>query len=96
MGITVRRLTVWLQAYTLVTVLAIGDAVAGVFDVTISPPTFELKAKRSEKVREVFRITNNDSQTGKYLFRTADWDLSASGGVQFDEGQPVAGSCRPW
>ena len=85
-----------LQVFTLMLAVAAGEAWAATFDVAVSPPTFELKAKRGEKVRAAFRITNNDSQAGSYLFRTADWDLGSSGTVSFVEGQPVAGSCRPW
>jgi hypothetical protein len=88
------RLAAWFPALTLIA--AIDKAPAAVFDVAVSPPTFELKAKRGEKVRQAFRITNNDGQAGSYLFRTADWDLGSTGTVSFVEGQPVAGSCRPW
>ena len=91
-----RRPAASLPALALVSLMAIGQAWGAAFDVAVSPPTFELKAKRGDKIRGVFRITNNDSQAGSYLFRTADWDLASSGTVSFVEGQPVAGSCRPW
>jgi hypothetical protein len=91
-----RRPAATLRAFALLLTAAIGGASAATFDVAVSPPTFELKAKRGAKVREAFRITNNDSQAGAYLFRTADWDLGSTGTVTFAEGQPVAGSCRPW
>lgn len=78
--------------------LGLGAVTAGAstFDVSISPPRIEKRSAPGKIVRDVIRITNLDRSTGSYLVRTADWELTAEGGVRFNEGAPDAGSCRPW
>lgn len=73
-----------------------GTATASVFDVSISPPRFELKAKPGDVVREIIRITNNDRDVGKYIIKTADWELTEKNQLVYHEDAPIAGSCRPW
>ncbi len=66
------------------------------FNVSVSPPRFELKAKPGKVVRETIRISNADTETGNYVVKTADWTLSEKAGLTFNEGSPHQGSCRPW
>lgn len=76
-------------------VLFTGNTLASTFDVSVTPPRFEKKTKPGKIVRDRVRITNLDTRTGHYLFKTADWDL-ADNKLIFNEGAPHKGSCRPW
>lgn len=67
------------------------------FDATVSPPRFELKAKRGELVRQVINISNMSSLPKKFRIRTEDWDYSDDASkVYYHAGNPKPGSCRPW
>jgi len=66
------------------------------FDVSVSPPRFELHAKPGDTVRQTVAINNLGNDPGRYLTKTADWELGAAGEAQFLEGAPKEGSCRPW
>jgi fimbrial chaperone protein len=69
---------------------------AGGFAATVSPPRFELHARPGETLQEVVEISNTDSAPADYDLRSADWQLSASGGVTIFPPQLQPGSCRPW
>ena len=66
------------------------------FDVSVSPPRFELHAKPGDIVRQTISINNLGNNPGRYLTKTADWELGASGEALMQEGAPKEGSCRPW
>lgn len=87
----VRSLALLLAAGTLVAT----PAYAG-FDASVSPPRFELYAKPGETVRQTISIDNLGNEPGRYLTKTADWELGASGEAQLQEGEPKKGSCRQW
>lgn len=72
-----------------------NGASASTFDVSVTPPRFEKKAKLGKIVRDRLRITNFDNATGHYLIKTADWDLT-NDKLTFNDGAPRQGSCRPW
>jgi hypothetical protein len=72
------------------------DAESGVFDVSISPPRIEQRAKPGKIARNTITVTNFANEPGHYLVKTADWGLTKEGRVTFNEGAPNEGSCRPW
>lgn len=47
-------------------------------------------------LRHVLEIGNDDAQADEYAVQTADWSLTAAGGVAFHVDQLQPGSCRPW
>ena len=61
------------------------------FNVSVSPPRFELKAKPGQVVRETIRISNADTETGNYVVKTAGWTLSEKEGLTFNEGLLLVG-----
>jgi hypothetical protein len=69
---------------------------AGTFDVSVSPPRIEQRAKPGKIARNTITITNFAKEPGQYLVKTADWELTKEGKVTFNEGAPNQGSCRPW
>lgn len=73
-------------------------ALCGAFAARISPPNFELKAKPGEVMRHVIMIENAGEDEAIYQVRTADWDMSDTGGVKiYPADQPLpSASCRPW
>jgi fimbrial chaperone protein len=66
------------------------------FDASVSPPRFELTAKPGDVIRQVVNISNGAREPARYTVKTADWDVDAQGRVQYQEGAPSPGSCRPW
>lgn len=66
------------------------------FDVSASPPRFEMKAKPGEIIRQTLQISNHENQSARYQVKAADWELGASGEAIFQEAAPASGSCRPW
>ncbi len=77
------------------TTLTAAPAHAG-FDVSVSPPRLELRAKPGDIVRQTIAINNLGNDPGRYLTKTADWELGAAGDALMQEGAPKPGSCRPW
>jgi fimbrial chaperone protein len=73
-----------------------GGASAGTFDVSISPPRIEQRGKPGKIARNTIKITNFAKEPGRYLIKTAEWDLTKEGRVTFNEGTPNEGSCRTW
>ena len=69
---------------------------AGTFDVGVSPPRIEQRAKPGKIARNTITITNFAKESGRYLVKSADWGLTKEGRVTFNEGAPSEGSCRPW
>jgi fimbrial chaperone protein len=76
--------------------IAVPAARATGFAATVSPPRFELRAQPGEVLREVVEISNTDTMTASYDLRSADWDLSADGGVTIHPPARRPGSCRDW
>jgi fimbrial chaperone protein len=79
-----------------VVAITMATPAAALFDASVSPPRFELKAKPGDVVRSVITIANNGVQPERYSIKTADWDLDSGGSVKYDEGAPGPKSCRPW
>jgi fimbrial chaperone protein len=84
----------WYGAATVCAALA-PQAFGQGFAALVTPPRFELAAKPGEKLRQVVEITNAAAQAAKYNLKTADWALSESAAVTFDDALRP-GSCRPW
>jgi fimbrial chaperone protein len=74
----------------------VARANAGTFDVSVSPPRIEQRAKPGKIARNTITITNFAKEPGRYLVKSADWALTKEGRVTFNEGAPNEGSCRPW
>lgn len=72
-----------------------GPAPASAFQGAISPARFELRARPGDILRQVLEIINDAPSADEYEFRSADWSLTAEGGVAFQEALQ-ADSCRPW
>lgn len=66
------------------------------FNAAVSPPRFELRADAGDVIRDVIRISNLGDTPAELLVRTADWDLSESGGLKIHGEALQPGSCRPW
>lgn len=77
-------------------VVPLERANAGTFDVSVSPPRIEQRAKPGKIARNTITITNFAKEPGRYLVKSADWGLTKEGRVTFNEGAPNEGSCRPW
>lgn len=67
-----------------------------VFDTSVSPPRFELRAKPGEVIRQSITVSNGSTSSIRYNVKTSDWTQDTSGGVQYLEGSPSTESCRPW
>lgn len=65
------------------------------FSALISPPRFELKGKPGEVIAEAFDISNPENYLAKFDISTADWTLTESGSVAFNDNL-APGSCRTW
>jgi len=69
---------------------------AGSFAATVSPPRFELQGKPGMVLRDIVEIDNAGDTPALFALRTADWDLSESGGLTIFPPELQPGSCRPW
>jgi hypothetical protein len=69
---------------------------ASSFEAMVSPPRFELQADPGETLRQIVTIQNAGDRPASFAVRTADWDLSADGGLTIHPPELQAGSCRPW
>ena len=75
--------------------VCMGPAIAGPFDVAVSPSRFELSAKGGARLGQVLDVHNQSNQPTELSVRTLDWTFSESGELKFfDELRPE--SCRPW
>jgi hypothetical protein len=86
----------WSLPWILGAMLVTGDGLAATFDVSISPPRVERRAKAGKLLRDRITITNFANEAGQYRIKTADWVLTQERRVTFNEGAPHSGSCRPW
>ena len=88
----------WLSCFIVVlnALVLTDDAQSGTFDVSVSPPRIEQRARPGKIARNTVTITNFAKEAGHYLAKTADWGLTREGRVTFNEGVPNKGSCRPW
>lgn len=73
-----------------------GVARGAGFSAMVSPPRFELHGKPGEVIREIVDIENAGDVPAIFTIRTADWDLSETGGVTIFPPELQPGSCRPW
>jgi fimbrial chaperone protein len=92
------RLLLWGSILLVACLLLPQTALCGAFAARISPPNFELKTKPGEVLRNVIMIENAGEDEAIYQVRTADWDMSDTGGVKiYPADQPLpSASCRPW
>jgi fimbrial chaperone protein len=90
--------TVWpcLFACLLHAAVATAPVYASSFEAMVSPPRFELQADPGETLRQIVTIQNAGDRPATFSLRTADWDLSADGGLTIHPPQLQPGSCRPW
>lgn len=65
------------------------------FALAVSPPRFELAARPGETVRTVAELSNRSDAPTNLTFATAEWDLTAEGGVVLTAALKPD-SCRPW
>jgi hypothetical protein len=65
------------------------------FAAAISPPRYELEGAAGQTQRNVLEIAQASAQPGHYRIYTADWTMTASGDLTFDE-TLASDSCRPW
>lgn len=72
-----------------------GTARADEFALSVSPPRFELAAKPGQTVRAVAELSNQSDARVDLKFATADWELTADGGVTLSEALKPE-SCRRW
>jgi fimbrial chaperone protein len=86
----------WCVIASLNALMLADDAKSGTFDVSVSPPRIEQRAKPGKIARNAIAITNFANEAGHYLVKTADWVLTKERRVTFNEGTPNEGSCRPW
>jgi len=88
-----------MRAFRFLAVLLAGLAASGVanaqFSAQIMPPRFEDGVRPGQVYREVVEISNIAPTAARMTVSTADWTLSADGGVQFQKSL-ADGSCRPW
>ena len=75
---------------------ALNPASADSFSATVSPPRFELHGKSGEVIREIVEIDNAGDTPALFALRTADWDLTETGGLTIYPPQLQPNSCRPW
>ena len=74
----------------------INTASADSFSATVSPPRFELRGKPGEVIREIVEIDNAGGTPALFALRTADWDLTETGGLTIFPPELQPNSCRPW
>jgi len=86
----------WGVVVSLNALVFVECAHGGTFDVSVSPPRIEQRAKPGKIARNTITITNFAKEPGQYLVKTADWGLTQEGRVTFNDGAPNEGSCRPW
>lgn len=78
------------------TACVFSPAWADSFSATVSPPRFELQGQPGEVIREVVVIDNAGDTPALFALRTADWDLTDSGGLTIYPPELQPDSCRPW
>ncbi len=72
------------------------DVYAQGFAAGISPSRFELEGEPGTVIRDTVTILNPGQAEAEYLFRTVDWELDESSGIEYTEDTLAEGSCRPW
>ena len=86
----------WLFAVLLQSAVATAPVHASGFEAMVSPPRFELQSDPGETLRQIVTIQNAGDRPASFAVRTADWDLSADGGLTIHPPELQPGSCRPW
>lgn len=87
-----------LRSSVLLAALLAGAALpaAAQFAAHAMPARFELRAKPGDVLREVLELGTSGQAPADFLIRTADWRLTADGGIDFRLDTLAADSCRPW
>lgn len=85
----------FLRAIAIVCCVAPVPVLAGDFALSLAPPRFELSAKPGQTVRAVAELANAADTAADLTFETAEWDLTADGGVVLGNALKPD-SCRPW
>ena len=80
----------------LISTCLFSPAHADGFAATVSPPRFELQGEPGKVIREIVEIHNTGNSKAVYTLRTADWKLSADGGLTIYPPELQPDSCRPW
>ena len=80
----------------LLNVCLVNTAWGAAFSAMVSPPRFELQGKPGQVIREIVDIENAGDSAAVFSIRTADWDLSAAGGLTIFPPELQTDSCRPW
>jgi len=75
--------------------LGASCAMAGSFEVAISPSRFELSAKSASRIGQTLDIFNVGNSASELSVRTLDWTYSADGNVGYVD-ELLPNSCRPW
>jgi hypothetical protein len=92
------RLKCYLRAWSLAvgSIFLSSQGLAASFGAGISPSKFELRAKAGQVLRDTVTVLNAGEDPAEFQFRTVDWRLNDTNGVDFVEGELLEGSCRPW
>lgn len=62
----------------------------------VVPARYELKGTPGQVSRQILDIGNDAAVPDEFSVKTADWNLTAVGGVVFESDQLRPDSCRPW
>lgn len=76
-------------------VLGALPALAGPFEVAVSPSRFEVSGKSGGRVGQALTIHNIGAQPTELALRTIDWTYTPTGQIAYYD-ELVPGSCRPW
>ncbi len=79
-----------------ITACTLNPVSAESFFATVSPPRFELHGKPGKVIREIVEIDNGGDTPALFALRTADWDLTETGGLTIFPPELQPNSCRPW
>lgn len=75
--------------------LVMSPALAGPFEIGVSPARFELSGKSAARVGQSLDIHNVGGSITEVSVRTIDWTYSADGQVSYHD-ELLPNSCRPW
>ena len=70
-------------------------AMAGPFEVAISPSRFELSGRNTQRIGQSMDIQNLGGTATEVSVRTIDWSYSPEGNITYHD-ELLPASCRPW
>lgn len=82
-------------ASLIASVLGSPAAMAGPFEVAISPSRFELSGRNTQRIGQSMDIQNLGSSATEVSVRTIDWSYSPEGHITYHD-ELLPSSCRPW